>query len=280
METQQQLRPRKRVVLGVGISASSYEEVVRVCGHWVEQRRRWKCGTSADAPAGRYICVTSVHGIVSAVLDSQLKSTLNRADIATPDGMPVVWALRSFGEKEQQRVYGPDLMLTLCADAEARGHRLYFYGGHNDILQNLRSRLSAKFPGLIIAGEHSPPFRPLTPVEDERCVQDILASDADIVFVGLSTPKQDRWMVEHRDRLPGVILIGVGAAFDFHAGRVRQAPPRLQRCGLEWFFRLLMEPKRLWKRYVFITPIFLPLWALQKIGLLKYSAVPDEVGQR
>ena len=142
---------------------------------------------------------------------------LNSANVATPDGMPVVWALRSFGEAQQQRVYGPDLMLALCAAAEQYGYRIYFYGGHGEILSNLRQRLLKRFPNLLIAGEHSPPFRPLTPEEDDRCVAAIIASEADIVFVGLSTPKQDYWMMQHRDRLPGVILVGVGAAFELHA---------------------------------------------------------------
>jgi N-acetylglucosaminyldiphosphoundecaprenol N-acetyl-beta-D-mannosaminyltransferase len=268
--------PRKRPVLGVGISPTSYVEVARVCRDWVAERRRWRSGEEASAPPGRYICVTSVHGVISAVLDSRLKSVFNAADMAAPDGMPVVWALRSFGEKAQERVYGPDLMLALCADAERQGHRLYFYGGHDDILRNLLQRLRAKFPNLAIAGEHSPPFRPLTPEEDEQCVRAILDSDADIVFLGLSTPKQDRWMNEHRGRLPGVVMAGVGAAFDFHAGRVRQAPLWMRRSGLEWSFRLLMEPARLWKRYLLVTPLFLPLWGLQKLGVLKYPAIPGE----
>ena len=276
MDQRQSIRPRKRVVLGTGISVTSYSEVVDVSRKWVEERRQSIHAGSPDSVPGRSICVTSVHGIVSAVLDPELKRVLNSADVATPDGMPVVWALRSFGEAQQQRVYGPDLMLALCAAAEQYGYRIYFYGGHGEILSNLRQRLLKRFPNLLIAGEHSPPFRPLTPEEDDRCVAAIIASEADIVFVGLSTPKQDYWMMQHRDRLPGVILVGVGAAFDFHAGRVRQAPARLRRWGLEWSFRLFMEPKRLWKRYLFITPMFLPLWALQKIGLLRYRALNDE----
>jgi N-acetylglucosaminyldiphosphoundecaprenol N-acetyl-beta-D-mannosaminyltransferase len=194
---------------------------------------------------------------------------LNSADVATPDGMPVVWALRSFGEAQQQRVYGPDLMLALCAAAEQYGYRIYFYGGHGEILSNLRQRLLKRFPNLLIAGEHSPPFRPLTPEEDDRCIAAIIASEADIVFVGLSTPKQDYWMMQHRDRLPGVILVGVGAAFDFHAGLVPQAPPWMQQAGLEWAYRLTREPRRLWRRYLRYNPRFVGAFALQLTKTLR-----------
>jgi N-acetylglucosaminyldiphosphoundecaprenol N-acetyl-beta-D-mannosaminyltransferase len=188
---------------------------------------------------------------------------LNYADIATPDGMPLVWALRSFGAKEQKRVYGPTLMLHLCESAARNGHRIFLYGGREECLHDLRARLEDRFPGLRIVGSFSPPFRPLNPEETEGIRQRIRDSEADLVFVGISCPKQERWMYENREALPGVVMIGVGAAFDFHAGRVRQAPVWIQRNGLEWLFRLAMEPARLWRRYLLVTPRFLPLWALQ-----------------
>jgi N-acetylglucosaminyldiphosphoundecaprenol N-acetyl-beta-D-mannosaminyltransferase len=200
-----------------------------------------------------------------------VRALLNDADIATPDGMPIVWALRSFGVRHQKRVYGPQLMLTLCEQAMRCGHGIFLYGGREETLPDLRHRLERQFPGLIMAGTYSPPFRPLTAEEDAAVIERIVKSDADIVFVGISTPKQERWMWEHRDKLPGVVMLGVGAAFDFHAGRVKQAPPWMQQSGLEWFFRLLMEPARLWKRYLLVNPLFLPLWALQRLGILKYS---------
>ncbi len=255
--------PAKKSVVGVGISTTSYAEVVRVCREWIGERR-------ADSQ-GRYICVTSVHGIVTAVKEPKVKAALNGADIATPDGMPVVWALRSFGAPGQTRVYGPDLMLALCGDAELQGHRIYLYGATQDTITRLRAKLLERFPGLHIVGSWAPPFRALTPEEDEAAVRRILESGADLVFVGMSTPKQDFWMSEHAGRLPGVILVGVGAAFLFHAGMVPQAPAWMQRNGLEWFFRLCMEPARLWRRYMLETPVFLPLWALQKAGVLKFQ---------
>lgn len=257
--------PAKQSVLGVGISATSYAQVVEICRGWIEQAR-----THRDMPA-RYVCVTSVHGIVTAVKDPAFRSILNRADLATPDGMPVVWALRSFGLAGQNRVYGPDLMLALCQDAEERGHRLFLYGASEIALDALERNLKSRFPALSIAGRISPPFRSLTAGEDEAITREIRDSGADMVFVGLSTPKQEMWMAQHAGRLPGRILIGVGAAFDFHAGHLRQAPPWMRRRGLEWLFRLWMEPKRLWKRYVLETPVFIPLWALQKMGLRRFE---------
>ncbi len=200
---------------------------------------------------------------MTARKDREFREILNSSEIATPDGMPLVWALRSFGVRGQQRVYGPELMLRLCEDAARRGHRVFLYGGREESLEELASRLTAKSPGLAIVGAYSPPFRALTPEEDDAAVSRILASGADIVFVGISTPKQERWMHAHRESLPGVVMVGVGAAFDFHSGRVRQAPAWMRDRGLEWFFRLTMEPLRLWRRYLLVTPRFLPLWAME-----------------
>jgi N-acetylglucosaminyldiphosphoundecaprenol N-acetyl-beta-D-mannosaminyltransferase len=256
------LCPPKKSVIGVEISTTSYGEVVRVCRTWVRERYAQR--------TARYICVTSVHGVVTAVRNPALKDVLNAADIATPDGMPVVWALRSFGVRDQSRVYGPDLMLALCRDAELFGHKIYLYGATEETLAKLRGRLLREFPRLVIAGTSSPPFRSLTPEEDDAEVRRILDSQADIVFIGMSTPKQDFWMFEHARRLPGVVLVGVGAAFPFHAGMVRQAPAWMQRNGLEWLFRLCMEPARLWRRYLLETPVFLPLWALQRMGIRNF----------
>ena len=266
-----QLLPPKYSVLGVGISATTYEGVTGACRRWVEQRRAsgFRSGSRASPP-GRYVTVTSVHGIVTAVRNARFRAVLNGADIATPDGMPVVWALRSFGAAGQSRVYGPSAMLKICEQAARLGHRVFLYGGRPETLPVLRRRLKKRFRGLMLAGSYSPPFRALTAAEDAKCTRMILDSGADIVFVGISTPKQEIWMAEHRHKLPGIVMLGVGAAFDFHAGRVRQAPGWMQRAGLEWLFRLAMEPGRLWRRYILETPLFLPLWALQKAGILKY----------
>jgi N-acetylglucosaminyldiphosphoundecaprenol N-acetyl-beta-D-mannosaminyltransferase len=263
-----QYPPAKQSVLGVRISTTNYREVATLCKSWISERRRRQ--SVSGSGRARYICVTSVHGVITAFSDPVFREILNAADVATPDGMPVVWALRSFGERHQSRVYGPDLMMALCGQAAEAGHSIFLYGAREETLKNLRLNLTKRFPGLRIVGSIAPPFRPLTLEEDERNVRHILDSGAEIVFVGLSTPKQEAWMFTHREQLPGVIMLGVGAAFDFHAGNVPQAPHWMQRAGLEWLFRLLKEPKRLWKRYLLVTPIFLPLWALQKLRLLRY----------
>lgn len=268
-------KPAKHPVLGVNISTTNYDEVCSRCTKLVDERRRFRnSGQSFEGPppVGRYICVTSVHGIMTAVRDSSFRRILNGADVATPDGMPVVWALRSFGNKEQSRVYGPDLMLAICHQAARLGQRVFLYGGHEEAVCLLCERLRQQWPGIAIVGAFSPPFRPLSPEEDAEVVRRILSADADIVFVGISTPKQEKWMRDHVDKLPGVIMVGVGAAFDFHAGRVAQAPLWMRRAGLEWLFRLMAEPRRLWRRYLLVTPLFLPLWILQRMGVLRYAA--------
>jgi exopolysaccharide biosynthesis WecB/TagA/CpsF family protein len=248
----------KQPVLGVGINPTSYGAVLRQVREWI------------GAGAGRYICAVEVHGIMTAQRDRSVRDNLNHADLATPDGMPVVWALRSFGFAGQRRVYGPNLMLALCGQAARLGHRVFLYGGTEETLPLLRRKLAARFPDLRIVGMWAPPFRQLTAEEDATATSMIRDSGADLVFVGIGTPKQDRWMEAHRARLPGVVMVGVGAAFNFHAGQVRQAPEWMQRAGLEWLFRLAAEPRRLWKRYLLVTPLFLPMWAMQKMGILKY----------
>lgn len=253
--------PAKRTVLNVAISTTNYFEVVALCKQWALERK------AAKPLRSRYICVTSVHGIILARDDKQLASVLNDADIAAPDGMPVVWALRSFGHPLQQRVYGPTLMLEICASAAENGHRLFLYGGNSEILESLLANLKARFPEIQISGFYAPPFRPLTNEEDLDVRRRIKESDADIVLVGLGAPKQELWMNEHLYTCSGATLIGVGAAFDFHAGRKKQAPSWMQRNGLEWLFRLSTEPSRLWRRYLLTTPRFLPLWALQRFNL-------------
>lgn len=267
--------PRKHVVLGVGVSTTSYGEVVDLCREWIRDRREGPAvdGASADAVPGPYICVTSVHGIVTAVNQPDFRSVLNGAAIVTPDGMPVVWALRSFGVAGQTRVYGPDLMLAMCERAAAEGQRIFLYGARASTLDTLAENLTKRFPKLIIAGTFAPPFRALTEEEDAECVEMIRKADPDILFVGMSTPKQDAWMAAHTSKLPGILMAGVGAAFDFHAGRVRQAPLWMRQAGLEWFFRFWMEPKRLWRRYLLETPLFVPLWALQKMNILRYDSM-------
>jgi N-acetylglucosaminyldiphosphoundecaprenol N-acetyl-beta-D-mannosaminyltransferase len=268
------MMPPKYPLLGVGVSPTSYEECATLVRQWVDDRR----ASPLTAPA-HYIVNLNVHSVTTAFFDPSVRAALNAATLATPDGMPLVWSLRSSGVKGQPRVYGPDLMLSLCEQSARLGHRIFLYGGRDDeILGALCSKLRERFPELIVAGTYSPPFRALTPEEDRSCVEQILSSGADIVFVGIGAPKQERWMQDHASRLPGIVMQGVGAAFDFHAGRVKQAPAWLQRAGLEWFFRLMMEPRRLWRRYL-LNPLFLILWGLEKLGVSLVPAMERRAGQ-
>jgi N-acetylglucosaminyldiphosphoundecaprenol N-acetyl-beta-D-mannosaminyltransferase len=202
-----------------------------------------------------YVCVTGVHGVMECQRDPELRGIHNRSGLTTPDGMPMVWAGRYAGARIS-RVYGPDLMLALCAVAAERGWRHYFYGGGDGTPERLADRLRERFPALRVVGTCSPPFRPLTEEEDAAIVQAINGASPDIVWVGLSTPKQERWMANHVGRVRAPVLIGVGAAFDIHAGTLAQAPRWMQRSGLEWLYRLIREPRRLWKRYLVNNPAF------------------------
>ena len=245
-------------VLGVHIHALDMPTAVRVIDDWLTRRE-----------AGRYVCVTGMHGVMESQKNPYIKQIHNQADLVVPDGMSVVWALRWFGYTTTQRVCGPDFMLAVCRYSEKKGYRHYFYGGAPGVWQELASALRRKCPGLQVVGGYSPPFRPLTPEEDHAIIQKIQASRPDIIWVGLSTPKQEIWMAEHVEHFPGTVLIGVGAAFDFHAGRKSRAPLWMQQSGLEWLYRLLQEPRRLWRRYLLNIPPFLTLLALQKVGLYK-----------
>ena len=231
-------------VLGVGVSALDMPTAVSEISRWIDEGEQ------------HYVCVTGVHGVMESQADPGLRDIHNRSGLTTPDGMPMVWAGRWAGVEHMDRVYGPDLMLELLQVAAQRGWRSFFYGGAEGTPELLARRLQERFPGLLVAGTHSPPFRPLTDDEDADVVARINGSGADIVWVGLSTPKQERWMADHVERLDAPVLLGVGAAFDIHAGTLRQAPRWMQRAGLEWLFRLLAEPRRLWRRYLRNNPLF------------------------
>jgi N-acetylglucosaminyldiphosphoundecaprenol N-acetyl-beta-D-mannosaminyltransferase len=241
-------------VLGIRVSAISMASAVHTIDEWITRREP------------HYVCVTGVHGVMESQRDQALLQIHNAAGLVTPDGMPLVWLSRLQGFRQVERVYGPDLMLAVCERSATRGHRHFFYGGAPGVAEMLASRLQWRFPGLQVAGLYSPPFRALIPEEDEAVVKRINALQPDIVWVGMSTPKQERWMAEHVGRLSASALIGVGAAFDFHAGLKRQAPRWMQRSGLEWLFRLLSEPRRLWRRYLVNNPWFLWLVLLQALG--------------
>ena len=189
--------------------------------------------------------------------DPLVRNVHNRSGLTAPDGMPLVWAGRAAGARHMDRVYGPDLMLAACERAAARGYSSFFYGGRPGVAERLAARLVGAFPGLKVAGTYAPPFRELSAREDENVVQLISATQPDLVWVGLGTPKQELWMAAHAQRIDAAVLIGVGAAFDIHAGLTRQAPHWIQRSGLEWAFRLAQEPRRLWRRYLYNNPRFL-----------------------
>lgn len=232
-----------RHILGLRVDCVTYYEAARHVATW------------AGGRAHRYVCVANVHMVMEAYDAPSLRALINRAALVTADGMPLVWTLRRLGHAEATRVYGPDLTLHICEAAEAAGLSVALYGGTHASLDAVVDFLHRRFPELHVACRIAPPFRPLTDEEDAFFTQQIVASGAHIVLVGIGCPKQERWMAAHTDRIPGV-LIGVGAAFDFFGGRVQQAPRWMQRMSLEWAFRLAMEPRRLWHRYAIHNPRF------------------------
>lgn len=249
----------KRVnVLGVGISVLNLRTALDAIAAAVRDRRKG------------YICVTGVHGVMEAQDDDNFKKILNAAFLCTPDGMPMVWAGRLAGHREMRRVYGPDLMFDVCAWSETSGAKHFFYGGADGVAALLAQKLKAKFPKLEVTGSFTPPFRRLNADEENNLAAQIAAAQPDILWVGLSTPKQEKFMAEYLPKLDATLMIGVGAAFDFHSGRVRQAPRWMQRCGLEWFYRLCSEPRRLWRRYCRNNPLFVLKFLGQQLGLKKF----------
>jgi N-acetylglucosaminyldiphosphoundecaprenol N-acetyl-beta-D-mannosaminyltransferase len=208
-------------------------------------------------PAGpRYVCATSAHGVVESADDPAFREILNRATAVVPDGMPLVWLGRLVRRADMSLVPGPTLMAAVCAQSAATPVRHFFYGGQPGVADRLSVVLPSRFPGLRVAGSHCPPFRPLTSTERTDVADRINGSGAGIVWVGLSTPKQERWIAEIRDQLRTPVLCSVGAAFDFLTGRARQPPEWVQQAGLGWLFRLAQEPRRLWRRYARTNPRF------------------------
>lgn len=205
----------------------------------------------------KYICVCPVSTIMECKRDQKARMSVNSADLATPDGMPVVWMGKMRGYKNIKRVYGPDLMRNICDVSRIKGYKNYFYGSSGNVLNKLKKNLNKKYPGLIISGMYSPPFRQLTKEEDDKIVEEINGNGPDIIWVGLGSPKQDLWMYEHRNRVNAPVMIGVGAAFDFIARVKPQAPPWIRNNGFEWLFRLVTEPRRLWRRYLIDNSLFI-----------------------
>ncbi|MBW1612944.1 MAG: WecB/TagA/CpsF family glycosyltransferase, partial [Deltaproteobacteria bacterium] len=243
-----------RYILGIRIAGTSYKDAKNRIISWA---------LSGDY---RYVCVANVHMTMQAHDSKYFQKIVNEADLVTPDGMPLVLLLRILGLKNQSRVYGPTLMKHICEASARVGVSVGFYGSTPETLKALVHNLTARIPNLKVGYTYSPPFRALTPEEDEITVKEINVSNIKILFVGLGCPKQEQWMVAHHGRVKAV-MIGVGAGFDFYAGTVKQAPKWMMRMGLEWLFRLCMEPKRLWPRYLYNNPRFLGLAALQLLKL-------------
>jgi N-acetylglucosaminyldiphosphoundecaprenol N-acetyl-beta-D-mannosaminyltransferase len=218
------------------------------------------------------IAATGMHGVVEAQHDLEFKQILNATDLVAPDGMPLVWLGRRQGHPLRTRVYGPDLLLAFCEQSAGRGCRHFFYGGEPGVAERLAESLKTRFPGLHVVGTYSPPFRPLTAAEDEEIVALIGRAAPDVLWVGLGTPKQERWMHAHKDKLHVPVLVGVGAAFDMLSGRKRQAPRWMREHGLEWFFRLMQEPRRLWRRYLVCGAQFIAYLVLESLRLKNFDA--------
>jgi N-acetylglucosaminyldiphosphoundecaprenol N-acetyl-beta-D-mannosaminyltransferase len=245
-------------ILGVGATPQDLNTAVATLERWCAERRQ------------EYVCVVSVHGLVVAQRDPTMRHALNHCGMATEDGVPLVWWSRLAGFSQARRVCGSDLLDAACAHGVPRGFRHYFYGATPKVVERLIVRLQKRHPGLCVAGYRSPPFRPLTPAEDAAEIAAINAAEPDFIWVGLGTPKQEKWMVEHLGKIDATALIGVGAAFDFHAVMQPRAPVWMQHAGLEWLFRLLTEPRRFVHRYLIDNLLFMGHMLQQATGLRKY----------
>jgi N-acetylglucosaminyldiphosphoundecaprenol N-acetyl-beta-D-mannosaminyltransferase len=246
-------------VLGIQISAIDMQSAVDLADR------------SIRSGAQGYVCVTGVHGVMEAQSDPDLYSILNRAFMNTPDGMPMCWVGRFQGFRSMRRVYGPDFMIAMCRLSVERGYRHFLYGGNDGVAPLLAARLSERFPKLQIVGTYTPPFRPLNPKEEAELFALVNDSRPDIVWVGLSTPKQEKFMARHLDLLKVPLMVGVGAAFDIHTGRIQDAPDWMKYSGLQWLHRLCQEPKRLARRYLLNIPKFLFRIGLQFLGAKSHS---------
>ena len=245
-------------VLGVQVHAVQIPDVVIQVERWIQEGER-----------AHYVAVTGMHGVTEAKHDSGFRNILNQADLVVPDGMPLVWLGRTHGFPLRRRVYGPEFMETFCWQTGDR-YRHFFYGGAAGVADHLAGTLQRRF-GIRVAGTYSPPFRPLTEEEDREVVAAVEAAKADVLWVGLSTPKQERWMHEHKDKLRVPVMLGVGAAFDLNTGRLRQAPAWMRENGLEWLFRLLAEPKRLWRRYLVYGSQFAWNASLERLKIKQFN---------
>ena len=250
-------RPPHRHILGMRVDSTSYVDATQRIMDWAGGRE------------SRYVCVASVNNAMESYDSATFRRVMNEADLVTPDGMPLVCGLRLLGIVQASRVYGPDLTGFVLKRAAREGVPVGFYGSTPDVLKRLLTRVRELFPDLRVVYSESPPFRSITAGEDRETIDKVNTSGARILFIGLSTPKQDRWMAEHCGQIQAV-MIGVGAAFDFLSGTKRQAPRWMMAAGLEWVFRLFCEPRRLWRRYLWHNPRFVVLFGLQIFGLRRF----------
>ena len=246
-------------VLGIGVHAVDMTSAMATIAMAVANRTKG------------YVCATGVHGIMEAQRDRSLRTVLSRALLVVPDGMPTVWVGHLQGLRHMRRVFGPDLMLAAFAHPALAGRSHFLYGGEAGVAQELERRLRRRFPNVTIVGTYTPPFRPLTKAESAKLSDIIALLRPDITWVGLSTPKQERFMAEYLPLLNTTLMIGVGAAFDFHTGRLKDSPQWVKQLGLQWAHRLAQEPSRLWKRYLLNNPWFLAQAALQLSGIRRFE---------
>ncbi len=245
-------------VLGVRVNAVQIPGVIAQMERWISERA-----------GSHFIAVTGMHGVMEARYDPSFKEILNSADLVVPDGMPLVWLGRRQRYALKRRVYGPELLETFCRRTRMKyGH--FFYGGAPGVAQQLAEVLQQRY-GIPVVGTYSPPFRPLTELEEDKIIAEIRTAAPDVLWIGLSTPKQERWMDEHRDKLRVPVMVGVGAAFDLHTGKVKQAPPWMRERGLEWLFRLMQEPQRLWRRYLIYGSKFAWNASLELLRVRKFE---------
>lgn len=236
----------KRVnVLGIGISITNMPAAVATVEDWIAKG------------AKNYVCVTGVHGVMEAQKDLQLREIHNNSGMTVPDGMPLVWAGKIYGFKDMGRVYGPDLMMEVCRKSVQRKYTHFLYGGNDGVAPRLKENLEKKFPGISIVGTFTPPFRPLNAKESSDLLGQTARCRPDLFWVGLSTPKQEKFMEQYLPQLDTQVMIGVGAAFDIHAGLFNDAPAWIKTSGMQWLYRLCQDPRRLWKRYLTHNPIFI-----------------------
>jgi N-acetylglucosaminyldiphosphoundecaprenol N-acetyl-beta-D-mannosaminyltransferase len=250
-------------VLGVNVSAVNMDLAVSLTEQWI------------DAGRSGYVCVTGVHGVMEAQTDPEFLHILNHAAINLPDGMPMTWVGRLQGFRQMDRVFGPDFLAAICHLSVDRGYRNFFYGGQPGVADLLSVTLRNRYPGLQVVGTYTPPFRHLTPHEESEVATQILQSRPHIVWVGLSTPKQERFMARYASRFQVPLMVGVGAAFDYHTGQIRDCSPWIKRAGLQWLHRLIQDPKRLWKRYLINNPAFIWRIVMQFAGMRANSTLNE-----